>query len=184
MEEKQQTNFEKIAFLILLLFITVFLTYILQPFFFAIFWAVLVASIFSPLYKFINKKVLNPNLCAGITLITVFLCLILPVGLLIDLLVVEAIDIYQSLNSSNNNWIGTLSEVLKSLNNNPLLAKLDVDQAFLISKSQEALKALTQYVLTHISEFTQNTIFVFVSFAVMLYSLFYFLRDGKKLTAT
>ena len=184
MKDKQQTNFQNIIFLILLAFITGLLAYILKPFFFAIFWAVLVASIFSPLYKFINKKILNPNLCAGITLITVFFCLILPAGLLIDLLAVEAIDIYQSLNSSSNNWIGTLSEVLKSLSNNPLLAKLDVDQAFLISKSQEALKALTQYVLTHISEFTQNTIFVFVSFAVMLYSLFYFLRDGKKLTAT
>jgi predicted PurR-regulated permease PerM len=183
MEDNQETRFEKISFLIVLVIITIFLTYILKPFFFAIFWSVLLASVFSPLYRLLNKKLKSPNLCAGITLITVFLCLILPVGLLIDLLVVEAIDIYQSLNSSNNIWIGTLSEVLKSLSNNPILAKLDVDQAFLINKSQEALKALTQYVLNHITEFTQNTVLVFVSFAVTLYSLFYFLRDGKKLVS-
>ncbi|MFA5323291.1 MAG: AI-2E family transporter [Smithella sp.] len=181
MTDRKLINFEKISFLILLVFITVFLAYILQPFFFAIFWAVLLAGIFSPLYEIFNRKFKNQNLCAGITLVVLVSCLILPVILLINLLVVEAIDIYRSFNSSSSNMIGTLSEILKSLSTNPILAKLNLDQAFLINKSQEALKALTEYVLNHISEFTQNTIFVLVSFAVMLYSLFYFLRDGKRL---
>jgi predicted PurR-regulated permease PerM len=181
MENKPQTNFEKIAFFILLAFITVFLTYILLPFFFALFWAVLIASIFAPLYKFLNIKINNPNLSAGITLTVVLLCLILPVGLLIDLLIVESIDIYQSLNSSNSNWLGTFSEILKSLSNNKIFAHFNVDQAFLLNKSQEILKALTDYVFNHISEFTQNTILIFVNFAVMIYSLFYFLRDGERL---
>ncbi|MCE5210816.1 MAG: AI-2E family transporter [Deltaproteobacteria bacterium] len=175
-------NFEKIAFLILLLFITVFFTYILQPFFLAIFWAVLLASIFSPLYKTFNKKIANQNLCAGITLVIIILCLILPVVLLIDLLVMEAIDIYQSFNTSSSSLIGILSELLKSLSKNPIFAKLNLDHAFMIHKSQEALKALTAYVLNHITDFTQNTILVLVSCAVMFYSLFYFLRDGKRLT--
>jgi predicted PurR-regulated permease PerM len=181
MENKQQTRFEKIVFLTLLAFITVFLAYILKPFFYAIFWAVLIASIFAPLYKLFNKKFKNPNLCASITLAVVLLCLILPAGLLIDLLIVESVDIYKSLNSSNSNWLGIFSEILKSLNNNPIFSHFNVDQAFLINKSQEVLKALTGYVFNHISEFTQNTILIFVNFAVMIYSLFYFLRDGEQL---
>ena len=183
--KQTEPNFEKRIFFILLAFITVLFAYILQPFFFAIFWAVLIASIFAPLYKFINKKIKNPNLCAGITLIVcIIICLILPVGLLIDLLIIESIDIYQSLNSTSSNWQKILSEMLKSLSNTPIFANLNLDQAFLINKSQEALKALTGYVFNHISEFTQNTIVIFVNFAVMIYSLFYFLRDGERLITT
>ena len=181
MEEKPQIKFEKIVFFILLACITVFLAYILKPFFFAIFWAALIASIFAPLYKLFNKKFNNPNLCAGMTLIAVLLCLILPSGLLINLLIVESIDIYQSLNSGNSNWQKTLSDILESLSHIPIFASLNLDHAFLINKLQEVLKALTGYVFNHISGFTQNTILIFVNFAVMIYSLFYFLRDGERL---
>lgn len=184
MKDKQQTNFQNIIFLILLAFITGLLAYILKPFYFAVFWAVLIASVFAPLYKFINKKIVNPNICAGITMIGIILCLILPVGLLIDLLIMEIIDIYQSFNSYSSNWISTLSEALKALSKKPLFASLNLDQTFLINKSQEAFKVLTSYVFSHISEFTQNTILVVVQFAVMLYSLFFFLRDGERLVKT
>ncbi|KFZ44332.1 hypothetical protein DS62_05310 [Smithella sp. SC_K08D17] len=184
MKDKQQANFQNIIFLILLAFITGLLAYILKPFFFAVFWAVLIASVFAPLYKFINKKIVNPNICAGITMMGIILCLILPVGLLIDLLIMEIIDIYQSFNSYSSNWIGTLSEALKALSKKPIFASLNLDQTFLINKSQEAFKVLTSYVFSHISEFTQNTILVVVQFAVMLYSLFFFLRDGERLVKT
>ena len=184
MINKPQPSFEKIVFFILLAFITIFLTYILMPFFFAIFWAVLIASIFAPLYKYFNKKIKNPNLCASMALAVVLLCLILPVGLIIDLLIVESIDIYQSLNSSSSNWQKILSDMLQSLGKNPIFATLNLDQAFLINKSQEALKAFTGYVFNHISEFTQNTILILINFAVMIYSLFYFLRDGERLINT
>ncbi|MFZ2395638.1 MAG: AI-2E family transporter [Smithella sp.] len=184
MKDKQQANFQNIIFLILLAFITGLLAYILKSFFLAVFWAVLIASVFAPLYKFINKKIVNPNICAGITMMGIILCLILPVGLLIDLLIMEIIDIYQSFNSYSSNWIGTLSEALKALSKKPIFASLNLDQTLLINKSQEAFKVLTSYVFSHISEFTKNTILVVVQFAVMLYSLFFFLRDGERLVKT
>jgi predicted PurR-regulated permease PerM len=74
--------------------------------------------------------------------------------------------------------------MLQSLGKNPIFATLNLDQAFLINKSQEALKAFTGYVFNHISEFTQNTILILINFAVMIYSLFYFLRDGERLMNT
>jgi predicted PurR-regulated permease PerM len=184
MNEEQTFTSQNIIFYILLAVITGVLAYILQPFFYAVFWAILIASVFSPLYKWINRKVVNPNLCAGLTMLGIIVCIILPVILLIDLLVVEIIDIYQSFSSYSSNWMGTFSEALKSLSKKPLFAKLHWNQAFLISKSQEVFKILTDYVFNHISAFTQNTILVVVQFAVMLYSLFFFLRDGRKLATT
>lgn len=181
MKDKKPINSQNIIFFILLTFITCLLAYILEPFFFAIFWAVLIASVFSPFYKFINKKIVNPNLCAALTMIGIIICLILPVVLFVDLLIMEIIDIYQSYNSYSSNWIGTLSEALKALSKKPIFAGLNVDQAFLITKSQEAFKFITNYFFNHISDFTQNTILIVIQFAVMLYSLFFFLRDGGRL---
>jgi predicted PurR-regulated permease PerM len=181
MSDKQTFTSQNIIFFILLAFITGVLAYVLQPFFFAVFWAILIASVFAPLYKFINKKITNPNLCASLTMVGIVICLIVPVVLLIDLLIMETIDIYQSFNSYSSNWMGTLSEALKALSKKPIFAKLHLNQAFLISKSQEAFKFLTDYVFNHVSDFTQNTILIVVQFAVMLYSLFFFLRDGGKL---
>jgi len=184
MTDKKTASSQSIIFFILLALITGILGYVLKPFFFAVFWAILIASIFSPLYKLINKKMANPNLCAGLTMVGILICLILPVILLIDLLIMEMMDIYQSFSSYSNNWMSTLSEALKTLSKKPMFANLHFNQDFLISKSQDAFKALTNYVINHISEFTQNTILLIVQFAVMLYSLFFFLRDGGKLMTT
>jgi len=184
MTEKTIFSLEKIIFFILLGLITFFFFFIIKPFFFAIFWAVLIAGIFFPLYKLLNKKIKNPNLCAGATLFVIFLCLMIPIGLLIDLLLVEAFDLYKSFDTNTSSWIASLTEFLNTLNKNPLFGRLDIDQAFLIEKSQDALKAITAYVVNHISAFTQNTILVVVKFAVMIYTLFYFLRDGEHLISS
>lgn len=180
MKDRSLASFRNIIFFILLGIITVFFAYILKPFFFAIFWAVLIASIFAPLYKLMNKRLKSPNLCASITLAIVLGCLILPVGLLISLLVEESLDIYKSLDSNSSKWMATFTEMLNALSKNKIFASLNLDQAFLVNKSQDALKAVTTYIFQHISSFTQNTIFLIVTFAVTLYSLFYFLRDGAQ----
>lgn len=181
MRDRLPHYFQNIAFIAMLCIVTFALGYVLRPFFFAIFWAVLLASVFAPVYKSFQKKIKNPNLCASATLVVVLICLILPVGFLINLLILESIGIYHSLNSGSSSWMQSFSALLDSLNRNPLFSRFHIDQAFLIDKSQEALKALTGYVFSHISDFTQNTIVIIVDIAVMLYSLFYFLRDGEKM---
>jgi len=181
MEIQPVSGLQKVIFYILLGVITALFFFIIKPFFFAVFWAVLIAGIFFPVYRFLNKKIKNPNWCAGVTLCLIVLCLLIPLGLLIDLLVVEAFDLYKAFDTNTSSWIASLSEFLNTLNKNPLFARLHIDQAFLIEKSQDALKAVTAYVVNHISAFTQNTILVVVKFAVMLYTLFYFLRDGEHL---
>jgi len=74
-----------------------------------------------------------------------------------------------------------LTATLNALTQNTLFAKFNIDQTFILEKSQDVIKAVSGYLINHISDFTQNTIVVIIKFAVMLYALFYFLRDGEKL---
>ncbi|OQC54361.1 MAG: putative inner membrane protein [Deltaproteobacteria bacterium ADurb.Bin022] len=181
MNKKPGYNFQNIGFIVLLVIITLFFFYIVKPFFFAVFWAALIAGIFMPLHRALNTKITNPNLCAGATLVVILLCLIIPIAFLFNLLVLEAFDIYKSFDSQGGAWMKTLTATLNTLSQSALFAKLNLDQAFILGKFQDIIKAVSGYVINHISNFTQNTILVIVKVAVMIYTLFYFLRDGERL---
>lgn len=184
MFDKLFAVFPKLIFFLLLGIITFFFGYILKPFFFAIFWAVLLAAVFAPLYGWLHRKFKSPNLCAGLALGAVLVTLILPVGLILALLVGESLSIYNSINSSGNSWMNSLTGMFNSLSQHPLLARFDLDQQFITDKSIELFKAVANFFVKNLSAFTENTILFFVEFAVMLYCLFYFLRDGYHLIDT
>ena len=78
----------------------------------------------------------------------------------------------------------SVTGMLNSLGQHPLLARFDLDQQFITDKSVELLKAVTNFIVKNLSAFTENTILFLVEFAVMLYCLFYFLRDGAHLIDT
>jgi predicted PurR-regulated permease PerM len=178
MNDKPFANFQNIIFISLLGIITVFFGYLLKVFFFAIFWAVLIAGIFSPLNKSLVKKLKSKNLCAGLTLLAVLVCLILPLGLLVSLLINESMEIYQAVDSNESKLLDNITWLINYLNNHPLFARLDINHEFFTGKSAEILKAVSEFIFKNLSQLTQNTILLVIQFAVMLYSLFYFLRDG------
>lgn len=172
------TGFPRIIFLTLLGMVTIIFGYILKPFFFALFWAVLLSAIFAPLNARLNRRLQSPSLCAGLTLATVLVTLVLPVGLILALLIGESVDLYQSMNTNGGAWMNSVTGVLNTIGSHPLLARFNIDQAFITDKSVELVKAVADFLFKNLSAFTQNTVLFLIEFAVMLYSLFYFLRDG------
>jgi predicted PurR-regulated permease PerM len=181
MFDKLFASFPKLNFLLLLSIITILFGYILKPFFFAIFWAVLLAAVFAPLNERLHQKFKNPNLCAGLTLVAVLISMILPVVIILAMLIGESLEIYNSIHSNGSSWMNSLTGIFNSLSQHPLLARFDLDHQFITDKSVELLKAVADFLVKNLSAFTENTVLFFVEFAVMLYCLFYFLRDGDHL---
>ena len=175
------SSFQNVIFFLFLATVSVFFAYILKPFFFAIFWAVLIAAIFAPLNRRINERFKSPNLAAGLTLVAVVLAMVLPVSLLISLLVAESIDIYSSLQTSSGQWIETTEKTISFLSAHPILAKLQINESFLSGKLVEVMKAVSDFLVRNLTSLTQNTVVFILQFAVMLYCLYYFLRDGEKI---
>ncbi len=184
MLDKLFAGFPTLILLLVLGIITFLLGYILKPFFFAIFWAILLAAIFAPLNGWLHGKFKSSNLCAGLTLGAVVVTFILPVGLILTLLVGQSLEIYNSINSSKGSWVDSLTGMLNALSQHPILARFNLDQQFMTDKSIELLKVATNFLVSNLSAFTGNTIVFFVEFAVMLYCLFYFLRDGDEFVDT
>ncbi|MBN1475025.1 MAG: hypothetical protein JW914_10440, partial [Syntrophaceae bacterium] len=140
MNDKPFASFQNVIFFVLLGIITIFFGYLLKVFFFAIFWAVLIAGIFSPLNKAILKKLKYENLSAGITLVAIFVCLVLPLFFLLSLLINEFMAIYKAVDSDKSRWMDNLTAIVNYLNNYPIFARLDINHEFLVIKSAEMLK--------------------------------------------
>ena len=172
-------GFPRFIFFAALTLGTLLFGFILRPFFFAIFWAVLLAAIFAPLKDRLQRRFTSASLCAGLTLAAVLVTLILPAGLILALLVGESFELYHALSTSGSDWMKSVGALISTAGSHPLVSRFHIDQQWITDKSLELAKAVADFLFTNLSAFTQNTILFLVQFAVMLYSLFYFLRDGE-----
>jgi len=171
-------------FFFLLILVTLVFGYLLQPFFYPIFWAAVIASIFYPLYEKLYTKIKMKGLSSIIMLFLVFLIIFLPLTMISSLLIKESIDVYSSIDSNKSEIAQNMQGVFDWAKDNALLQRINFDESFWIEKISESAKTLTAFIFTNIKNFTQNSVIFIIMFVLMLYSLYYFFKDGKKFLET
>lgn len=175
------------TFLLLLIIVSVAFVWILLPFYGTVFWASVLAIIFAPLHRrllvMVNQR---RNLAALTTLLLCLLIVILPFTVLAGSLLQEGLTVYERIRSGQLNFGTYFQQIMAALP--PWLANL-LDRFGLsdISGIRDALSdsALqgSQLIATEALNIGQNTFEFIVSFGIMLYLLFFLLRDGAILTA-
>ncbi|QHF02922.1 AI-2E family transporter [Pseudomonas asturiensis] len=171
--------------LLLLVGVTVAFIWILLPFYGAVFWAVILGIIFSPLQR---RLLLRFNWSRNLTsLCTLMICLviaILPVIIISALLVQEGTTLYKNVETGQLDIAGYLAE-FKTLLPHSLQGLLDRlgmgDLNGLRDKIAKGAMQGSQYLATQAFSFGQGTFDFVVSFFIMLYLLYFFLRDGHDL---
>jgi len=180
----QTPKAQTVLFFVIMLIVTVAVFFIMKPFIYAIFWAVILAGLFMPVYEKVDKKLGRPTISATIVLVLICLIFILPFGFIISLLLKESMDIYQGISNDQsqiNVYVRKLTELIK---HNPYTDSLHLDDAALTEKITEISKSVAGYFFENLKNFTQNTLQFIVQLGVMLYALFYFIRDGEKFLET
>lgn len=172
-------------FLFLLIVVTLGFGAILWPFHGAVFWALVLAILFAPLHRRLRKRMPNKNnLAALCTLLACLLIVIFPVIFVGISLVQEATAIYGNAKSGQLNFGSYFQQVVSALP--PWLSNL-LDRFGLLSLGDLQAKFSTvavqasQLVATKAIDIGQNTLQFVVAFGIMLYLLFFFLRDGWSL---
>jgi len=177
-------DFSKIRnylFLGLLLLVSVFFLKLLRPFGYSIFWAAVLAGLFYPTYKKINKSLRHPNLSTVITLSLIGVIIIVPLLIVSTLVVHESINVYGKISSNVDQIKNAVVTTFNTIKDNPLVAQLNIDEgAFAEKVSQYSGKGLS-YIYDSAVTITQSSFEFFFMFALMLYALFFFIRDGDKL---
>jgi len=159
---------------------------ILFPFAGAVLWAMFIAIIFAPLQDRVRVQVgPRPTLAALLTLTIIVLIVILPLGLL-GVAVVQEISVAVQMVRSGE--VQVTSYFQRAMDALPRWAHLVLDR-FGLDDLQAVQARLTdlltqsgQYLTGRLLGIGQGTLEFVVSFFVMLYVLFFLLRDGERLS--
>ncbi|MBT2323962.1 AI-2E family transporter [Variovorax paradoxus] len=176
------------VFLCLLAIVTVAFFGVLMPFFGAVLWGVALAILFTPLYKRLLRTMpKRRNLAALATLTICLVIVIIPVSMVTASLVQEVSLVTQKIRSGEISFVRYFQQIVAAL---PqwLLNLLDRFglgnmEALLARISQGAAQG-SQAIAAQAVNIGQNTFEFLVSFFVMLYLLYFLLRDGTELSKT
>jgi predicted PurR-regulated permease PerM len=171
---------QTILFFAIMLIVTIAFFYIMKPFIYAVFWAIILAGLFTPVYKKVEKKLNSPTASATIVLILICLISILPFVFIVSLLLKESMDIYQGLSNDNSQINVSIQKLMQLIKHNPYTDSLHLDDAAFTEKVTQLSKDVAGYIFENLKNYTQNTLQFIVQLGVMLYALFYFIRDGEK----
>lgn len=173
-------------FLFLLAAVTAAFFWILQPFFSAVLWGVALAILFTPLYKALRRKMGNrANMAALATLSIVLVIVILPLSGIAGTLVSDIASLTERIRSGDMNFVTYFQRIVAALPDwlMRILERLGLDNfEALVSKLTDGAAQGSQTIAQQALSIGQNTFDVIVSFFVMLYLLFFLLRDGAELS--
>lgn len=180
-----KSTLEQKVFLALLVFVSLAFGWILLPFYGAVFWAVILAILFAPLQKRLQSRFAGrPNFAATVTLLVCLLVAVLPVIAITGMLVQEGAALYRRIETGELD-IGSYVSYVKDLLPSSLQLQLQRFGFGDLESMRERLAsgALegSQFLATKAFSFGQGTFQFLVSFGVMLYLLFFFIRDGREL---
>jgi len=146
---------------------------LISPFVISIFFSIIFSVIYYPLYKKLIDKKIKDSVASLITIFLMFITIVLPFSVFFWLLFKEAKNIYP--------------ELISYINNNPFVFKLNLPdfiplsyidiKEIVLTNLDEIRKVITRSGL----EIIKNIFFFFVNFFVMFVSMFFMLKDGKKI---
>ncbi|MFN3547315.1 MAG: AI-2E family transporter [Mesorhizobium sp.] len=170
------------AFLWLLLAITVAFGYVVWPYFGAILWGVIAATLFLPVHRRLTGIMRGRSgLAAVTTVVLTVLLVILPLILIASSLAVQATALYTSLQSGRLD-IGQFLKNFADAAPDWLMDLLDTFELTNLDAVRNGLSRFLQAVVARALVVGQSTFEFLVSLGVMLYLLFFLLRDGARLT--
>lgn len=175
------------TFLILLIVFTLAFIWVLLPFYGAVFWAVVLAILFSPFYRRLLVMMRHhANLAAVSTLVICLVVVVLPLTLISIALAHEASSLYESIRSGQINFGVFFQKIVAALPGWVVhvlerfgLTDIGALQERLTNAAVQGSEFLTKQAIS----IGQNTFNFLVSFGIMLYILFFLLRDGDRLVA-
>lgn len=173
--EYVQTTF----FLSLLFVTTVLFLWMVGEYLVPVFWAVVLAVVFMPIFGWLKRYTGGQGTFSAVaTIFCVVLLGALPAILVTTLVAQESVTLYQSLTQGEMRDVGFVERISTAAQS---VEVLGIQPAMLEGWLTDGVARLADVVAGSMYSFGQVTIKVVVQFAVALYILFFFLRDGRQL---
>ena len=173
------------AFLVLLVAVSLAFAWILWPFFGAVLWGVILAIVFAPLYRRLLRSMRQRRTLAALaTLVVILVLVVLPLTVVTALLVQEGVGVYERIQSGEFDIGRYFQQTFNALPGwvTGLLDRFGLTSLGLVQERlSAALRRSSQFLAAQALNVGQNTLNFVLSSFLMLYLLFFFLRDGDAL---
>ncbi|MBC7498932.1 MAG: AI-2E family transporter [Herminiimonas sp.] len=175
------------TFLLLLIAVTIAFIWILLPFYGAVFWGSVLAILFAPLYRRVMSLTgQRPTVAALSTLLIFLIVVLLPLTLISLSLLQQGAGIYEKIRSGQIDFGVYFQQIVSALPTWVLnfMSRFGLaDFASLKSTLSTAATEGSQLIATKALNIGQITVDFVISIGLMLYLLFFLLRDGTSLAA-
>lgn len=175
----------EVFFTLLLLLTTVAFCFVLKAYYSAIFWAVILSVLFYPLKTRLRRALGDKNILASfITLLIICLIVFIPLVVVTTSLAYEGNQLYQNLSQNRGSIVTNVTDIVHHL---PQFVQHSLQQYGLtdVNTLQQKVSALAMqgsHTLANSALLIGQSTFSFtVGFGIMLYLLFFLLKDGSYL---
>jgi predicted PurR-regulated permease PerM len=148
-----------------------------------VFWAAVFAVLFRPMFLRFNGQLRGRRaLAALLSTVVVILVVLIPFTLIAAAVTQQAVGLYQRIATGQVDLNAPIAFVERTLPRlTGLLNEYGIDIGQLRAAVESAAVAATQWIAAQALTVGQNVITVTILFALMLYFLFFFLRDGDSI---
>jgi predicted PurR-regulated permease PerM len=174
---------ERAFFVALVCAITIAFFWLIHDFLQPIFWAIALAIVVYPLHRRLARR-LEPraSLAAALSVTTVVLVVVMPLLAVGTAVTTEATALYSRVDTGQLGFKDLYASIVEHIPQiGMLLGRFGLDADKLEAQLSSAAIEASKFVASRAVAIGQNTLRVLVFFVLMLYLLFFFLRDGRSL---
>ena len=174
---------QRIFFGLLLAGVTAAFVWLIRGFVQPIFWAVALCIVFFPLNESLRLKLKGRNaIAAAATVILIVLIVVIPLSLVVTAMAREAAGLYTRIQSGQVDIAAPIEWVEQRLPRVVEAAEsIGVDIEGVQSQLSSSAVTVSQFLANQAISIGQDTIRITIFFFLMLYLLFFFMRDGTKI---
>ncbi len=181
----QRAEYGRITLLIVLAIVLYFVCRILEPFLSALAWAAILATVFHPLYDRLHRRLRRPQLASAVACAVLTVAIVLPVLMLILLLAGESVSAYRMLEDRfKSGGLGQVAHFRDSHAYQWIFSRahdLGLPEPDLGAAGMRALRAVSEFLVSHSASVLSGFTRFVVSFFIMLFSLYYLFLHGRKI---
>ncbi len=172
---------QRTCFVALLIFITAAFIWLIRGFLQPIFWAVALSIVFYPAHRRITQRLRDrPNTTAGISVVLVLLVVVIPIIGIVLAVTGEAAALLAQIRGGEFNLAGLFSNLADRLPQVELaLQRAGVEPENVTERASSVMATVSGFLANWALQFGQDTLRTMVFFFLMLYLLFFFLKDGE-----
>ena len=176
-------SLENGSFILLLLIASIAFGWVVQDFLLPVFWAALLASLFFPVQRWLLARLGDrANACALLVLLLVVLIVILPLAFVGAAVTRESAAFYQRVTTGEIDLRAPLEWAQRSLPSvTELLDRLGVQPDRIPDWLSTAAITASRFIASRALTIGQNAVVLTVQFFLMIYLVFFFVRDGALL---